>query len=72
MRSQLSEIQMPGNAAVLPGPKQAAGALARAPMVFEANLGQTDPSVQFLTHGRGYTAFLTSTDQVLVLSPPST
>jgi hypothetical protein len=27
----------------------------RIPLGFEANRGQADPSVQFLSHGRGYT-----------------
>src|SRR5262249_55182354 len=38
------------------------------PLQFEANLGQDDPSVKFLSRGPGYGLFLTSTEVVLVLS----
>ena len=37
------------------------------PLSFEANDGQTDPSVQFISHGSGYTLFLRQTDVVLSL-----
>src|SRR6202041_2407073 len=43
--------------------------LARAiklPMFFEANQGQTDPRVRFLTRSGGYTMFLAPTETVLV------
>ena len=36
------------------------------PLFFEANQGQTDPSVRFLTRSGGYTMFLTPTETVLV------
>jgi hypothetical protein len=36
------------------------------PLSFEANMGQTDNRVQFLSRGPGYTLFLTSGDAVLV------
>ena len=45
--------------------KQAYGNL---PMRFEANQGQTDSSVRFLSRGSGYGLFLTSGEAVLVLS----
>ena len=35
------------------------------PLTFEANQGQTDPQVRFVSHGNGYTAFLTSGGLVL-------
>jgi uncharacterized protein (TIGR03437 family) len=35
------------------------------PLSFEANHGQTDGRVQFLSRGRGYTLFLTATEAVL-------
>lgn len=41
---------------------------ARLPMSFEANRGQSDPAVQFLSRGHGYSVFLTSAEAVLVLS----
>ncbi|MSU63748.1 MAG: hypothetical protein EXS31_15330 [Pedosphaera sp.] len=45
--------------------------LLRMPLHFEANRGQTDPSVQFLARGQGYSLFLTPTEAVLKLSPSS-
>src|SRR5260370_11586773 len=36
------------------------------PLFFEANQGQADPEVRFLSHGEGYTLFLTPTETVLV------
>src|SRR6266516_2962313 len=38
------------------------------PMQFEKNAGQTDPQVEFLAHGPGYTLFLTPTQAVFSLS----
>ena len=47
------------------------GALATAykalPLSFEANQGQTHPTVRFLARGRGYTVFLTPSEAVLRL-----
>jgi len=37
------------------------------PLSFEANRGQTDPSVNFLSRGRGYALFLTPREAVLTL-----
>src|SRR5712692_1002013 len=37
------------------------------PLTFEANQGQTDRRVKFLSRGSGYTLFLTSTEAVLAL-----
>ena len=37
------------------------------PLSFEANQGQTDPQVKFLSRGSGYTLFLTPTEAVLAL-----
>ncbi|MGB6691144.1 MAG: SBBP repeat-containing protein [Terracidiphilus sp.] len=39
----------------------------RIPLSFESNRGQTDPSVQFLSHGLGYTLLLRQGEAVLVL-----
>ncbi len=39
-------------------------------MMFEANQGQTDPQVRFLSHGAGYGLFLTPTGAVLSLQKP--
>ena len=40
------------------------------PLSFEANQGQTDSRVDFLSRGSGYTLFLTPTEAVLSLSSP--
>jgi hypothetical protein len=40
------------------------------PLSFEANQGQTDASVNFLSRGSGYALFLTPTAAVLALQPP--
>lgn len=43
----------------------------RLPLSFEANRGQTDPRVKFLSRGRGYQIFLTPDETVLSLKKPS-
>ncbi len=40
------------------------------PLSFEANRGQTDGQVKFLTRGAGYALFFSQTEAVLVLSQP--
>jgi len=47
-------------------------AYAGLPLTFEANLGQTDPQVKFVSRGRDHVLFLTSTEMVLVLAPERT
>ena len=44
-----------------------AEAYGRLPLTFEANRGQTDPRVRFLSRGSGYTLFLTGDEAVLAL-----
>src|SRR5207249_10675483 len=44
-------------------PTKVHGAL---PMSFEANLGQAEARVKFVSRGRGYEFFLTSTEAVLI------
>jgi len=39
------------------------------PLAFEANKGQTDPTVKFLSRSTGYTVFLTTGGMVLALRP---
>jgi hypothetical protein len=39
------------------------------PLAFEANQGQTDQQVRFLSRGAGFSLFLTSTEAVLALQP---
>jgi hypothetical protein len=41
------------------------------PMIFEANTGQTDERVKFISRGKGYTLFLTTTEAVLSLVRPN-
>lgn len=45
-----------------------AEAYGKAPLSFEANQGQSDPSVKFLARGAGYQISLTSTEAVLSLN----
>ena len=52
------------NAVAAMGPKARYGLL---PLSFEPNDGQTDPRVRFLTHGQGYSLFLTQDEAVLAL-----
>src|SRR6266699_7209244 len=42
----------------------------KVPLSFEANGGQTDPRVKFLSRGSGYTLFLTGDEAVLSLRSP--
>lgn len=46
-------------------------AYAKLPLNFEANQGQTNKQVKFLTRGNGYSVFLTPTEAVLSLSQTS-
>src|SRR5207245_9298834 len=41
------------------------------PLAFEANQGQSDPQVKFLSRGAGYSLFLTSNEAVLALREDS-
>jgi hypothetical protein len=49
--------------------KAAVSGYAKLPLAFEANRGQTDPSVKFLSRGTGYSVFLTGGGMVLALRP---
>src|SRR5438874_302714 len=40
------------------------------PLSFEPNKGQTDPSVDFVSHGAGYTVFLTANEAVISQQEP--
>ena len=42
-------------------------AIGKLPLIFEANQGQTDSQVKFLSRGGGYSLFLTSTEAVIQL-----
>ena len=56
----------------IPSQSSAEASLARnfgkLPLSFEVNQGQSDPRVKFLSHGNGYSLFLTDSAAVLVLS----
>jgi hypothetical protein len=56
----------------IPSQSSAEASLARnfgkLPLSFEVNQGQSDSRVKFLSHGNGYSLFLTDTAAVLVLS----
>src|SRR3954447_12196985 len=45
-------------------------AYAQLPLSFEANQGQSDPRVKFLSRGKSYSLFLTSTEAMLTLRTP--
>ena len=49
------------------GDPQLVATYGRLPLAFEANQGQTDSSVKFLSRGRGYSLFLTCDEAVLTL-----
>jgi uncharacterized protein (TIGR03437 family) len=51
--------------------KSAKAALLGVALNFEANQGQTDSRVKFLSHGDGYSLFLTSHEAVFALRPPA-
>jgi len=51
--------------------KPAKAALLAVPLSFEANQGQTDSQVKFLSHGDGYSLFLTSNEVVFKLRTPA-
>ena len=55
----------------LPVNPKLATVYARLPLGFEANQGQTDPQVKFLSRGRGYGLFLTSDEAILTLREPA-
>ncbi len=64
-----SEKMTPGNQPIAPAtsfqPAAVHDAYGKLPLAFEANQGQTDPRVKFISRGSGYTLFLTSSEAVL-------
>ena len=66
--AQQTSGRLPSNAAIPLG-KGSDTNYGKLPLVFEANQGQADPQVRFLSRGSGYTAFLTSGSMVLSLRP---
>jgi hypothetical protein len=62
-------VQRPTTPGLRSYPHPPSAALYRGlPLIFEANAGQTDPSVKFLSRGPGYTLFLTPTEAALALT----
>src|SRR5437763_1696112 len=62
----------PGAGPPRPGPtaaarKSVAKAMARLPLTFEVNRGQTDRQVRYVARGSGYNLFLTAAEAVMVL-----
>src|SRR2546428_5573680 len=49
---------------------QVLAAYGKVPLSFEANRGQADPQVKFLSRGSGYTLFLTGDEAVFALASP--
>jgi Beta-propeller repeat len=52
-------------------PSRIVAAYGRLPLSFEANRGQADAQVKFLSRGSGYSLYLTSTEAVLRLRKPA-
>src|SRR5258708_28207416 len=60
-----------GHGNVATGKPRILEAYGKLPMAFEANRGQSDRRVKFLSRGSGYTVFLTSNEAVLALHKPA-
>src|SRR5213594_2663139 len=58
---------LPGTKANQQGQARLVETYGKLPLSFEANRGQTDARVRFLSRGRGYSLFLTSDEAVMVL-----
>jgi len=54
-----------------PGHAKAVDSYGKLPLAFEANQGQSNPQVKFLSRGAGYSLFLTSDEAVLTLRSSS-
>ena len=65
-RGQVSQQPRQADATAAPTAKPAVS-YAKLPLSFEANQGQTDNRVKFISHGRGYGLFLTGDEAVLEL-----
>src|SRR6266702_2945648 len=57
-----AQANPPGSARIVEG-------YGKLPLAFEANQGQSDPQVKFLSRGAGYSLFLTADAAVLALQP---
>ena len=63
----LAALLLPWAALAQTPDKRPAVAYGQLPLIFEANAGQIDGEVKFLSRGRGYTLFLTPDEAVLAL-----
>ena len=73
-RVQASENMLPDSqvhAAPTKIQSNLAASYGKLPLSFEANTGQVHGPVKFLSHGRGYTIFLTGDEAVLEFEMPS-
>ncbi len=66
--AQTRPVQEPGTPTASRDHQKIAATSVNVPLFFEANEGQTDQRVKFLTHSSDYTMFLTSTETVLAES----
>jgi hypothetical protein len=66
LRALSGRLNPPAGLAVSPAPKLVAN-YGKLPLSFEANQGQTDPQVKFLSRGPGYGLFLTGNGAMLEL-----
>src|SRR5579859_1599840 len=62
-------VPLPNTHATHPPP--AVSNYQKLPLSFEANQGQTDPSVRYISRGEGFSLFLTDSAAVLALGEPS-
>jgi hypothetical protein len=64
-------IRWPGQTAAGAPVSRLDATYGKLPLSFEANQGQTDRAVKFLSRGRGYALFLTGDEAVLTLERAS-
>lgn len=67
--SALKDLERLEDRCLFSASPSASAAYGRLPLASEPNLGQTDPRVGFLSHGSGYTLFLSPTKAILSLQP---
>src|SRR5439155_10428168 len=67
LRHEVGQANGSDSRAVSRSEDQIARAFGQLPLSFEPNVGQIDPRVKFMSHGAGYTLFLTPDRAVLAL-----
>ncbi len=68
----ISGIRNVANGHAAKPPPGAQEAMAKQPLRFEENRGQADPTVRFISRGKGYSLFLTPAEAVVALAGPAT